>query len=281
MQRLLDKLPFWLQPVDDLFELLSQYRYQHGSKSENNRRIFIDNGGDVLFVAHIDTVLPPKFTKQTKKRLYATGLDDRLGCLLAYELGMELKADILLTDDEEKCKSTAFYHDCKNYNWVVEFDRAGDDVVVYNKTNMDFLQKLSDYWKIGIGSYSDIADLDTPACCFNLGIGVKNGHFESCSVSLSMLRQQVKKFRKFYEKYHDTKFVADEDNGYDSYRYDTKTSYSESDCEICGSPEMVEWVHGMMVCEACFYAAMDDYMGYTDGDSAAIESYKELEDCYQ
>lgn len=264
MQQLLDKLPFWLQSIDDIFKQFDLWKI--GSKNSADRRIFIDNGGSILFVAHVDTVLLPKFTKQTKKRLYATGLDDRLGCLLAYELGMELKADILLTDDEEKCKSTAFFHNCKDYNWIVEFDRAKDDIVVYDKSSIEFLQKLSDYWKIGIGSYSDICDLDTDVCCFNLGIGIKNGHYKSCSVDIKMFEKQVRKFKTFYEKYRGVKFIADETRERCSYRYDDRPTYSDSDCELCGSPEMVEYVHGMLLCGACFFAAMDDYMGYADED---------------
>lgn len=262
------KLAFWLQPTDKIFADFDLLRI--GSKNSKDRRIFIDNGGSVLFVAHVDTVIPAKFIKKTKKRVYATGLDDRLGCLLAYELGMELGADILLTDDEEKCRSTAYYHICKDYNWVVEFDRAGGDVVYYNKMSTEFLQRLSDYWKIGIGSYSDIADLEIGVCCFNLGIGIRNGHFESCSVNLHMMEQQVIKFRKFYKKYHDTLFVADIDYGKEAYR----DKYSDADlanwdntaCEVCGNFEMVEYVHGMLLCESCFLAAMDDYMGYTDDE---------------
>ena len=100
MKELLDKLSFWMQPTDDIFMHFADKvtGFKLGGKTLNDRRIFIDNGSDILFVAHVDTVLPPKIKKRTKKRLHASGLDDRLGCLLAYELGIKLQTDILLTD---------------------------------------------------------------------------------------------------------------------------------------------------------------------------------------
>jgi hypothetical protein len=248
-----------LSPTDIIFEQFSSFgNYVQGSKSEDNRRIFIDNGSSILFVAHLDTVLPPMFKKQTAKRLYATGLDDRLGCLLAYELGTELQADILLTDNEEKCRSTARFHTCKDYNWIVEFDRAGNDVVTYDRDNPVFLQRLSDYWKIGVGSYSDITDLQTKVCCFNLGTGIKNGHYKSCSVDIKTLKKQLAKFRAFYAKYVDTKFVADD---IPEPIYSNSVQYGAYDkhevCELCNNDNQVELVHGYLICETCFLQLLD------------------------
>ena len=202
MNMVLNELNNWMIPTDDIFlhfihETLGS-KIRAGKQSTNSRRIFIDNGGDILFVAHVDTVLPPNIKKQKKKRIHAIGLDDSLGCLLAYELGMELGADILLTDDEEKCFSTAQYHVCKDYNWVVEFDRVGDDVVMYGNENFDFHNALRTYWDIGWGSYSDIADLPTTACGCNLGIGYQHAHSEDSYVDLKILETQIEKFRLFY-----------------------------------------------------------------------------------
>jgi len=259
VNELLSKLEFWMQPTDNLFLQFAdkELGFNLGRKLLNDRRIFVDNGGDVLFVAHIDTVLPPRIKKRTKKRIHATGLDDRLGCLLAYNLGMELHADILLTDDEEKCRSTALHHVCKDYNWVVEFDRAGDDVVTYEKDSYAFQQVLREYWDIGFGSYSDIADLPTTACCFNLGIGYQHAHSKDSYVDLKVLATQVYKFREFYEKYNATKFVAEEKieklctSAY-SYTYDDA-------CDVCGGTEQIEEAHGHMICYSCFNQMVDNF----------------------
>lgn len=259
MNKFLDKLKFWMQSTDTIFSYFADdvlgSKIVAGKLSRNDRRIFIDNGSEILFVAHVDTVLPPKIKKRTKERLHASGLDDRLGCLLAYELGIELQADILLTDDEEKCRSTAQYHISKNYNWVVEFDRGGDDVVTYEIDNYEFQHALTEYWDIGFGSYSDIMDLPTLACCFNLGIGYQHAHSTDSYVDLKVLKQQLEKFRIFYQKYNGTKFIADKQpkTGYtDRYTYDIQ-------CDVCGGEENVEKVHNYMICENCFNQVIDNF----------------------
>lgn len=252
MKQLLKKLPYWLQSTDQIFQDFADYL--QGTKSQNNRRIFIDNSGDVLFVAHVDTVLLPKLKKQTAKRLYATGLDDRLGCLLACKLGLELAADILLTNNEERCASTARFHDCKDYNWIVEFDRADSDVVTYGIDNPEFLQRLSDFWKIGMGSYSDIIDLPTSACCFNLGIGYKHAHGKNSYVNLKTLTRQIVKFKVFYEKYHGEKFIADvkpELPDYHNVDFFTYNNRGEP-CDVCGCVDQVEYTHNYYICRSCF-----------------------------
>ena len=259
MNELLSKLKFWMQPTDNLFLQFADKvtGFKLGGKTVNDRRIFIDNGGDVLFVAHVDTVLPPRIKKRTAKRLHASGLDDRLGCLLAYELGMKLQADILLTDAEEECRSTAQYHICKNYNWVVEFDRAGGDVVTYGNDSYAFQQVLFKYWNIGYGSYSDIADLPTTACCFNLGIGYHHAHSKDSYVNLKVLARQVEKFKEFYERYKTTKFVADEKT--EKSHTLTYSSVYDDACDVCGGIEQVERVHNYLICYSCFNQVIDNF----------------------
>ncbi|KKM66148.1 hypothetical protein LCGC14_1484110 [marine sediment metagenome] len=267
MNKLLSKLHFWMQPKETIFlhfaENILGSKIEAGKYSKNSRRVFIDNGGDVLFVAHLDTVLPPKIKKQTKKRLHASGLDDRLGCLLAYELGTKLCADILLTDDEEKCISTAQHHITKNYNWIVEFDRGGDDIVTYGIDNYEFQHALAEYWTIGFGSYSDIVDLPTLSCCFNLGIGYQHAHSKDSYVNLKQLNTQLKKFEWFYEKYSKTEFIADKQQKVShnsSYIYDWQ-------CDICGNEENVEEVHEYRMCITCFNQVIDNFFFAKEYDS--------------
>ena len=265
MTELIDKLKFWMLPKEEIFlrhanDILGS-KVEARKHSKNTRRIFIDNGGDVLFVAHLDTVLLPGIVKRTKKRLHATGLDDRLGCLLAYELGIKLGADILLTDDEEKCQSTAQHHLTKNYNWTVEFDRDGDDVVTYGIDSYDFRNALTDCWDIGIGSYSDIMDLPTLTCCFNLGIGYKYAHSIDSYVDLKVLRKQIHKFEWFYEKHHDTRFMTDvraEVPNFNSY-------ISDNECDLCGSIYDVEEVHDYLICRDCFGQVLDNFFLIENG----------------
>jgi len=263
-----ERLKFWMSSKESLFLHFAQdimgSKIEAGKHSSNSRRVFIDNGGDVLFVAHLDTVLPPKIKKCTKKRLHASGLDDRLGCLLAYELGTKLGADILLTDDEEKCISTARHHMTKNYNWTVEFDRAGDDVVTYGIDSYDFRMALLECWDIGIGSYSDIVDLPTLTCCFNLGVGYFHAHSKDSYVDLKMLRRQVSKFEWFYEKNRGMKYMADvhpEVPTISSYVYD-------DECDMCNTTLSVENVHGYLICKECWNQVLNNF--FLAEDSMAL-----------
>lgn len=249
-----DKLKTWLCPTDALLERFEAHVLDKDDKEKH--RIFIDRQSDVLFVAHMDTIQQPCFTKCNEERIYAAGLDDRLGCLLAWELSEELGADLLLTDYEESGKTTAKFHDCKDYNWIVEFDRAGSDVVTYGLENEVFLDALTEFWNVGFGAYSDICDLRTEACCFNLGIGYELAHSIDSYVVLKTMQDQIDRFRQFYVRYRDTKFVRDpiEYDYYDTlWRGDN--NYEDTRCDICGMPD-AQALYGYYVCFDCFEAMM-------------------------
>lgn len=240
-----DGIEYWLQPVDSLFTDFRHYALDHTNKRK--RRIFIDKGSPVLFIAHLDTVQKPKFYKRINKRIYAAGLDDRLGAMLAFKLSNELNADLLLTDLEESISTTAFYHDCKDYNWIVEFDRAGSDVVTYGLDNPEFMAALSERWKIGFGSYSDIVDLNADACCFNLGIGYEQAHSVSSYAEIKTIETQVSSFIEFFNEHWNTKFVRNEKTFYEDEVYDPDSGVV---CEVCGS-YYGDAVFGHIICEDC------------------------------
>ena len=170
----------------------------------------------VLYVAHIDTVLElstPKQIRITKNKVYATGLDDRLGCYLAFRLNqLGLKGDILLCDFEEINETTAKYFQTdKNYNWVVEFDRHGTDAVTYGDDSLEFLRALKKAkFKLGRGVGSDISELtlNNDPCMFNLGIGYERAHSFHSYVDIKNLVRNVKKFTKFYNKHSTTSFIV-------------------------------------------------------------------------
>jgi hypothetical protein len=183
----------------------------------DKRRIFIDNGAKVLFVAHLDTVQEPFFHGYNKKKqiLICDGLDDRLGFYVACTLvnTYKLKADILLCDNEEKGATTAQYHTCKEYNWIVEFDRTGYDVVTYNRDCPDLIKALTSYWKKGWGSFSDICAIGTKSACFNLGIGYTTAHAKKDIVNIKLHNEQINDFITFYYRFYNTAFKIENESG--------------------------------------------------------------------
>jgi hypothetical protein len=262
LRRLKDGI--WLKPTETIFKALKK----HGIGNMKTRRVFIERGGPVLFVAHLDTIRPPRFirTRLAKnmefERIYARGLDDRLGAMLAFELSKELRVDLLFTDHEESGGTTCKFHACKEYNWIVEFDRAGNDVVTYGCSSDEFDRALKEYWCIGNGIYSDICELKTKACCFNLGIGYELAHGKDSYCNIKVTQEQVKLFKEFYRKYRDTRFVQD---GSLQGRYDLWSNSSNTGiCDICGGYS-AEPVFNFYICKDCFenmiYARVNEQYG--------------------
>jgi len=256
MDNIINKLKYWLNSKEKLF--VDFKRYVLDWENPDKHRIFIDRKSDVLFIAHIDTVQKPKFIRKTKNRWYAQGLDDRLGCMLASELSKELNVDLLICDLEESAKSTGQYHDLKDYNWIVEFDRAGEDVVTYDLDCDRFRQAIDKHFTMGFGSFSDICQLNTDVCCMNVGIGYKLAHSKDSYVNLKTMRKQIEKFREFYQENKGIKYVQD----YKPDRYtwiDDSIDYSQGECEICGLINKVDYIYGHIICEDCFEDMYEQY----------------------
>jgi hypothetical protein len=288
-------LEFWFCKKKRIFRDFREYVLDKGDCKK--RRIFIDRGGKILFVAHTDTVHKPALLGRIKDRVFATGGDDRLGCYLAYTLSEKLGADLLLTDNEETGQTTAQHHNCKDYNWIVEFDRAGTDVVSYDMDNKEFLAELGKHWKIGIGSFTDITMLDTEACCFNLGIGYYDAHGSFSYFIPAEMDLQVQKFLKFYEKNKDIKYVQDfkprQDFGFNRQSYGTGYDI----CDYCGQEtrwEDLKEVFGYYACKDCRANGIVggeiirdskyetcDYCGNTvpSGDIVSVGEYTVCRDC--
>ena len=199
-------------------------RYWPGDCYEtDNGEIFYyqDNDAKVLGVAHLDTVGDTE-VYLTNATLQCMQLDDRLGvwvlCNLLPRIGINL--DILLTDQEERAQSTArhFYPE-KKYNWVVEFDRAGTDVVFYQYDEWEDLWK-KEGWRTSYGSFSDICWLDhLGVMCANVGVGYHFQHSKNCCANLNDTVRQAKRFARFWDTYKDEPFLYEEkdDNIYNKY----------------------------------------------------------------
>ncbi len=168
---------------------------------------FIDNGGDVLAVAHLDIV----DDLQRFQHIYSAkagivksvALDDRLGAYIICDLlpRLGLNYDILLTTGEEVGMSTAadFTTD-KEYNWIFEFDRNGTDVVMYQYEDDHMMDLLEDSgFTVGLGSFSDISEMDQLGVKgFNFGTGYHKEHSLNCHAILSETTHMVNLFTSFF-----------------------------------------------------------------------------------
>jgi len=193
--------------------------------------IFRDNGAKVLAVAHLDSVQRTRhfgFSPNCPGRLYCGQLDDRLGAHVILDVLPKLgcNVDVLLTDGEESCRSTAAHFvPGKEYNWMVEFDRTGTDVVTYQYESRDWLEALEKSGNcVGWGSYSDIAMLDhLDVCGVNWGVGFYDYHFRAAYCEIGELLESVKRFAGFYHAFADTRFPHLEEYWWEGLEEPTET----------------------------------------------------------
>jgi len=207
---------------------------QYVSETGDRKHIFIDNGAPILAVAHLDTVVDPTkkfnfnvYTRNGEQIIKCPTLDDRLGVYIILKLMPELLgekwADILLTDLEESGKTTAAdfinAHKNKQYNWIVEFDRAGigdtgqDDAVLYSYMYggdaNEFKNALSDvgFKKTARGSFTDISAMqDLGVKAFNVGVAYYDNHSTSAYMKPYHTRLAVSRFVNFYIMNSQTKY---------------------------------------------------------------------------
>lgn len=189
----------------DYFRALSP----HVKETVHGPLIYIDNGANVLGVAHLDSVQSTKhfYYLVVKGAEYVMNaqLDDRIGAYVLLDLlpSMGLKFDVLLTYGEETGNSTAqFFETTKKYNWMFQFDRHGDDVVHYQYGSKHLKKKLrrSGFTDLYHGAFSDICYLDELGCeGFNVGCGYQDEHTEWAMLNVLELREQTVKFIEFWQ----------------------------------------------------------------------------------
>jgi hypothetical protein len=244
----------FFKPKKEIFQYYDNRRMVLDRDNDTKHRVFIDNGGKILLVAHLDTVLPPTIHKETSSKVVAQGLDDRLGCFLACQLIKSgVCADVLFTDHEETGKSTAQYHTLKNYNWICELDRGGVDYVTYGMSCTRMKTELNKLLKEGQGIFSDVCFMSTDIACFNLGIGYEYAHSKTSYFKKNVFQMQYDKFMKFYQDNADTVFRQDGTDTATKTVLSSSNYYSgfyESWCDCCGG-DGGEYVHGWYVCQKC------------------------------
>lgn len=179
-------------------------------KAPSNFYLFKDNGSDVLAVAHLDTVM--EHARRTANFvdteagpiIYSGALDDRLGAYIILELlpKLGITHDILLTVGEESGNSTAeFFTTTKEYNWMIEFDRGGTDVVLYQYENKEMKDLVRDSGaRVGDGIFSDISYMEHLGIKgINWGVGYRDYHGPRSHAYLDDTFSMVQKYRRFHE----------------------------------------------------------------------------------
>lgn len=178
--------------------------------------LFKDNNASILAVAHLDTVVHHDrrmcnwMQTAAGPVIFSGALDDRLGAYTILELmpTLGIKFDVLLTTGEEVGRSTASYFQDGGveYNWVIEFDRGGTDVVMYQYEDAKTrdLVKASGA-RVGMGSYSDIAFMEhLKLKAFNWGVGYRDYHTSRGHVFLEDYVAMMGTYLRFHEANEET-----------------------------------------------------------------------------
>jgi hypothetical protein len=197
-------------------------------KAPDNYYYFRDNGASVLAVAHLDTVV---YHDQRTTRFYETNdglvvhsgaLDDRLGAYTILDLlpkcGIEY--DILLTVGEESGQSTAMYFDAdKDYDWIIEFDRGGTDVVMYqydDEATRAAVRRTGA--RVGDGIFSDISYMEHVGVKgFNWGVGYQDYHSTRGHAYIDDYLSMIARYLKFHQQNAGTAMPHDETKVPDSW----------------------------------------------------------------
>lgn len=252
---------------------MSQF-YQYGVVTTTPDGIYIhkDNGSKILGIAHLDSVLHLKHFYHLKiageHLVFNAQLDDRLGAYVLLHIlpKMGIKFDLLLTEGEESCRSTAAYFEpSHNYNWMFSFDRHGSDVVMY-QYDTPSLRKILKHsgFSCGVGSFSDIVYLDDLGVQgINIGTGYEGEHSNKCYANLDVLGRQVNRFAHFYKHNKDTKmehtkpvYMSPSSTSYYPTRYTWMGDYDDLYCYLCNHARGTQRIEeGIWLCDPCFSQA--------------------------
>lgn len=199
----------------DFEQMYDMDRYEVMQKAPNDFFLFKNNGARILFVAHLDTVHGDRTCNLMDTSdgpvVFSGALDDRLGAYVGLELlpSLGLEFDYLLTVGEESGQSTAAFFDPKDfgvqYNWIIEFDRGGTDVVLYQYESDQLVNMVEATGaRVESGIFSDISVMEhCEVKALNWGVGYRDYHGPRSHAWLEDTFRMVSYFLKFHQWYAD------------------------------------------------------------------------------
>jgi len=277
----------FLRPIDETMEKFEKYRELYFVENPKSKVDDVQQywhikrqKANVLLVAHVDTVQTPKLNAVIDDRIYAAGLDDRLGVFLAMYIASKRKdVDVLITDDEEIGDSTAALvptEDLQKYRMIIELDRAGDDFVDYDLACNQLIVEMPKSRKLSYGSFSDICFLNNPPCsCINIGIGYYEAHSKYSYCVLDEVNKAVKDINRLItttvgtffpapppKKYKNSSYYSGNSKVFGSSGYEVNDDYWNSDYD--GGFEAEKWEDALYWLQLADIAAEDYGMSATD-----------------
>lgn len=197
------------QDFADAYEML-RVNVEH-RQAPDDFYLFRDNGSKVLAVAHLDTVglhherMARFVDTEAGPVVFSRALDDRLGAytILEWLPALGIQYDLLLTVGEEQGRSTAeFFEPPKDYDWMIEFDRGGTDVVMYQYEDNELADRVEESGAhVGRGIFSDICYLEHLGIKgINWGIGYRDYHGPRAHAFLDDTFKMVGQYLRFHEK---------------------------------------------------------------------------------
>lgn len=220
---------------------------------------FRDNGARVLAVAHLDTVVSPhqrtaRFAETPCGPAVVSGaLDDRLGAYIILELlpRLGITYDTLLTTGEEYgCSTARSFQPDKDYDWMIEFDRGGTDVVMYQYDDAVIRKAVrASGAVVGEGIFSDIGFLEHLGIKgMNWGVGYRDYHSVRGHAYLNETFSMVELYRRFARQ-NEGKAMPHASSRYcSSFLSDDDLDF-DLDCDTCGTMSAVDG--RTLICVTC------------------------------
>jgi len=160
------------------------------AKPDGKGNYTINPGGRILGLAHMDTVFDdnPLIPEDTGNIILSPALDAGIGIYILCALRESFPdLTIVLTDNEERCNSTAQkLQPNPDYIAMIEVDRANiNDSALYQYMDspawVDFIE-LHTGRIAAIGTYSDISDAEIGIAGVNLSAGYMLAHTANCYI---------------------------------------------------------------------------------------------------